>query len=302
MKLQVKESQRYAKMRAHTATHLLHAEIAQIFPNTKQAGSMVDEDILRFDFVTDRLLNQHEISHIEEKINQIIYLAYDVIVTEIGIDEASKLWAKMFFEDKYGDIVRVVKVDWQDWNISMEFCGGTHVENTKDIWAFTIISQEAIGSGIKRINAITWPKVIEKIQEVQYLLDDAVHKLGIKTATQISDRLDKILKEYEVMKSSFESMESKIITSTLQDIVFDENDDFDKIIKIPKDLNFKNVCFHAKWIFENQNILIYNEEWNFILLSNSASAKDMAGKLWLKWWWNENMLQGRDMKVLNFLK
>jgi len=110
MKLQVDKSQRYAKMRAHTATHLLHSEIAKIFPNTKQAGSMVDEDVVRFDFIADRLLTPQELSDIEKKINQIIYSAYEVETKEMNLDEASKLGAKMFFEDKYGDTVRVVIV------------------------------------------------------------------------------------------------------------------------------------------------------------------------------------------------
>jgi alanyl-tRNA synthetase len=220
----------------------------------------------------------------------------------MSIDEASKLGAKMFFEDKYGDTVRVVKVWDEEESISMEFCWWTHVVNTKDIWAFTIVSQEAVASGVKRISAITGPKVLEKIQEIQWLLDSSVEKLWIKTATQISDRLDKVLKEYDELKSGYESMEAKIIISTLKNIESKNLDWFDKVLEISKELNFKNVSFHAKWLFENQNILIYNNEWNFIILSNWASAKELANKIWLKWWGNDNMVQGRDMKVLELLK
>ena len=110
MKLSVNPAQRYAKMRAHTATHLLHAELAQFFPDTKQAWSLVDSDLLRFDFYADRLLTQQEIAIIEKRINQIIYLSCEVKIEEMKIEDAWKLWAKMFFEEKYGDVVRVVQV------------------------------------------------------------------------------------------------------------------------------------------------------------------------------------------------
>lgn len=130
MKLTVDHAQRFAKMRAHTAAHLLHAELVKIFPATKQAGSFVDEDYLRFDFAADRSLTSEELAKIQSNINTIIYAALPVTTTETSFDEAVKLGAKAFFEDKYGDVVRLVKVD-QD--ISTELCGGTHVTNTKDI-------------------------------------------------------------------------------------------------------------------------------------------------------------------------
>jgi alanyl-tRNA synthetase len=91
MQLIVEQSQRYAKMRAHTATHLLHAQLAKIFKNTKQAGSLVDEDYLRFDFNADRLLSNEEIHTIETAINHIIYSAYMVEVKELAYDEAIAL-------------------------------------------------------------------------------------------------------------------------------------------------------------------------------------------------------------------
>ncbi|HBB04465.1 TPA: hypothetical protein DCZ39_06310 [Patescibacteria group bacterium] len=91
MKLIVEQCQRYAKMRAHTATHLLHTELAKIFKTTKQAGSLVDEDYLRFDFNADRLLTSAEIHDIEKNMNQIIYGASTVDVKETSYDDAIKL-------------------------------------------------------------------------------------------------------------------------------------------------------------------------------------------------------------------
>lgn len=120
MQLTVNHPQRYAKMRAHTATHLLHAELGKVFPDTKQAGSLVDSDLLRFDFYAERLLNQQELASIEKRINQMIYLASDVKVEEMSIKEAEKLGAKMFFEEKYGDVVRVVQIKNTELPLEMQ--------------------------------------------------------------------------------------------------------------------------------------------------------------------------------------
>jgi alanyl-tRNA synthetase len=91
MKLSIDMDQRYAKMRAHTATHLLHAELGKIFPDTKQAGSLVDEDLLRFDFYANNLLTAQQIREIENNINRIIYSAYPVDLIETTFDEGVKL-------------------------------------------------------------------------------------------------------------------------------------------------------------------------------------------------------------------
>lgn len=305
MKAFVDNAQRYAKMRAHTATHLLHAELAKIFPTTKQAGSHVDADYLRFDYAAERTLTQEEILHIENAINAYIDNAYIVTTTETSLTEATKLWAKAFFEDKYGETVRLVQVQWEGTNkdkkeiISIELCGWTHVENTKDIWAFVIVSQEAVASWIKRITAVTWPKVVERMHEVQGILDTVVEKLWIKTHTQAVDKLEKTMKEYDEMKASLETLETTMIKNILTWSDFSSWKDLDKIFLVPTQLNFKNVAFQAKWIFKGQDVLIYTKEGNFVLLADKwVSAKVIAEKLGVKAWWIDTAVQGRDEKVL----
>lgn len=309
MKLIVEQCQRYAKMRAHTATHLLHTELAKIFKTTKQAGSLVDEDYLRFDFATDRLLTPEEIHAIEKNINEMIYAAYTVEVKEMSYDDAIKLWAKAFFEDKYGDIVRVVQVlwrvmsdEWQVKNISIELCWGTHVANTKDIGCFAITGQEAVASGVKRITAVTWPKLALRLNELQTALDTTVEKLWIKTYTQLADKLDKTLKEYDEMKMKVESLETNMIKNILQSKNFTSDKTFEKIFNISSDLNFKNVTFHAKGLFPDATILLYTKEWNFLILAKQwSSAKKIAEWLGVKWWGTDLMIQGRDEKVLKII-
>jgi len=287
-------------MRAHTATHLLHTELAKIFKTTKQAGSLVDEDYLRFDFNADRLLSPEEIHEIENNINQMIYDAYSVEVNETSYDEAVKMWAKAFFEDKYGDVVRVVRVfNHTEDIVSIELCGGTHVTNTKDMWCFAITGQEAVASWIKRITAVTWPKVSARIHEVQTILDMTIEKLWIKTHTQLADKLDKTLKEYDDMKATLESFESKMIIDALQTKDAKSDKHFKKIIKISSDLNFKNILPATKWLFDDMNVIIFNDEGNFLLLAKKwTSAKALAQEIGVKWGGNDVMVQGRDEKIV----
>lgn len=304
MELLVDQSQRYAKMRAHTATHLLHAELAKIFPTTKQAGSLVDEDYLRFDFHAERLLSQEEISTIENAVNTLIYSAYTVNISEVSYPDAIALGAKAFFEDKYGDTVRLVRVfDHDNQAISLELCGGTHVTNTKDIGCFAIVSQEAVASGVKRIVAVTGPKVSVKMHEIQDILATTVAKLGIKTSTQLVDKLDKTLKEYEDMKSTIESLETKMIKHMLEWSDFTVWKDLDKVFLVPSELNFKNVIFQAKWLLHDQNILIYTPEWWYVLLTKPwVSAKAFVQRLGLSGWGTDTMIQGKDPNVLHLFE
>jgi alanyl-tRNA synthetase len=233
-----------------------------------------------------------------------IYDAYTVEIKETSYNEAIKLWAKAFFEDKYGDIVRVVRVfNHKNEIASIELCGWTHVANTKDIGCFAITGQEAVASGVKRITAVVWPKVSVRIHEVQEILDTTVEKLWIKTPTQLADKLDKTLKEYDEMKANLESLETNMIKDILQSKNFSSDKIFEKIFSISSDLNFKNVTFQAKSLFFDSTILIYTKEWNFLILAKKgASAKKIAEELGIKWWWTDGMVQWRDEKVLWLFK
>ena len=302
MKLSIDMDQRYAKMRAHTATHLLHAELAKIFPDTKQAGSLVDEDLLRFDFYANNLLTWEQIRDIENNINHIIYSAYPVDLIETSFDEWVKLWAKAFFEEKYGDEVRVIRVHNWDENISVELCGWTHVSNTKEIWAFTIISQEAVASGIKRITAYTWPKVIEKLHSYEEILDWATSVLDVKSYAQINEKLQKYVKENSDLQQRVESLETSSLRWLLQSSLSKSNDDFSKIIELPSDVNFKALGGIIRGVFPSDRcVLLFSLEWNYIINTDwSISAKELVKKYWLRWWGSELMAQWKDEWILKF--
>ena len=299
MKLIIDQAQREAKRRAHTATHLLHASLSHYFPNTKQAGSLVDSDLLRFDFYAESLLTPAQIEEIETTINQEIYEALPVTTIETTFDEAKSLWAKAFFEEKYGDKVRLVRVFRGEEVISAELCGGTHVSNTKEIWAFSILSQEAVASGIKRITAITWPKVIEKIHEQNTILEKQVEIFQIKSIAQIEEKTIKFFKDYQDLSAKVEKLSQKLLKQQLLSGKEKHNADFTYILSLESGSDFKLLWTIAKEVLEIKTALFFTNEGNYLILTNGEiSAKDLAKKYDLKGGGSDMMVQGRDEKVL----
>jgi alanyl-tRNA synthetase len=143
---------RFPTMANHTATHVLHECLREVLgDHVKQAGSAVRPDKLRFDFTHPQALSAEERAEIERRANEKIFENHPVRTFETPIDEARKLGAQMLFTEKYGEIVRVVDID--GW--SVELCGGTHVRSTAEIGSFAILSEASVGSGARRIEAVT---------------------------------------------------------------------------------------------------------------------------------------------------
>jgi len=301
MKLSVDVSQRYAKMRAHTATHLLHAELVKIFPQTKQAWSLVDEDYLRFDFYADDALTDQQIETIAQNINQIINQALLVETQEMEYDEAINKWAKAFFEDKYDDIVRAVMI-WK-WDnkkaLSIELCGGTHVSNTSHIGTFSIFSQESIAAWTKRIVAVTWPKVSEELTKANQEIKNVAKLLWVQQ-NQIENKIKSEKKEKEDSLARNEQLERKIIGLDQQTTELISDKYLDQAIKLPDIVNFKTaLLFITNEIEKEKTTVVYNDKWNYAIISMDAKqAKEAAKALNLKWWGNETRYQWRDEKVL----
>jgi alanyl-tRNA synthetase len=161
---------RFPTMANHTATHLLHAALREVLgDHVHQAGSSVRPDKLRFDFTHGQALTAGERERVERIVNEHVFQAIPVRTFVTPIEEARKLGAMMLFGEKYGDEVRVVEID----GFSRELCGGTHVRSTAEIGPFVLLSEGSVGSGARRIEAVTageaWALLDERGRELEAL-------------------------------------------------------------------------------------------------------------------------------------
>ena len=151
----------------HTATHLLHAALRNLVGfHVKQAGSLVAPERLRFDFTHYAALSPEEVSEIENMVNAVVMKNSPVTTSVKDLNAAVAEGAMALFGEKYGDKVRVVSVD----TFSKELCGGTHVSRTGDIGLFKVVSESGIAAGVRRIEAITGPNLLNKFREDEQLI------------------------------------------------------------------------------------------------------------------------------------
>jgi alanyl-tRNA synthetase len=190
----VDKNRRNSIRRNHSATHLLHEALRENLGNhIQQAGSLVAPDYLRFDFNHFEKVTQSQLELIEKKVNEKILENIKVSTEEKSIETArenSKI--KMFFGDKYGDVVRVITIDPK---FSMELCGGTHVNNTSEIALFKIISESSVAAGVRRIEAITGEKVAEYIESLNVKIAESE-----KSKEELNSKIKQLEREISELK------------------------------------------------------------------------------------------------------
>ena len=191
---------RFPTMANHTATHLLHESLREVLgEHVKQAGSAVRPDKLRFDFTHPQALTAEERTEVERRVNERVFENLTVRTYETTIAEARKLGAMMLFGEKYGDVVRVVDIG--GW--SVELCGGTHVRSTAEIGPFVVLGESSVGSGARRIEAVTageaYALLRERAREADELRGELERarkekpKQQAETAYTVSERVDGVV-------------------------------------------------------------------------------------------------------------
>ena len=196
---------RKAIMRAHTATHLRTV----LGDHVHQAGSLVEEDYLRFDFTHFAALTAEELSRVSQEINNAILEGFAVEAKEMPIEEAKKTGAIALFSEKYGDVVRVVNVGG---GYSVEFCGGTHLDNSAKAGLFHIESEFSVASGVRRIEAVTGKRALEEMNRFQDMLFQAAAALKVKPI-DLKEKAGQMVAETRELRQTIEKLKAKEFVS-----------------------------------------------------------------------------------------
>ena len=213
--LEVDAKKRALSARNHSATHLLQKALRTVLgTHVEQAGSSVNEDRLRFDFTHFSAMTPEELKKVEEIVNEKIADALPVVVKNMPIEEAKKTGAQALFGEKYGDIVRVVNMG----DFSIEFCGGTHVQNTSEIAAFKIISETGVAAGVRRIEALTSEGLMKYYDELEEKLKNAAHLLKA-TPDNLADKITHLMSENKALHSEVESLKSRMAQDAVGDVM-----------------------------------------------------------------------------------
>jgi len=211
----VDRTRRLATMRNHTTTHLLHAALQKVLgDHAKQAGSLVAPDRLRFDFTHIKGLSHEEIAEVEKLVNQAIFDAIPVTREVMSIEAAQAKGATALFGEKYGDTVSIIEVP----GVSMEFCGGTHLDNTGIAGAFVITSESGVAAGIRRIEAATGHNAVAWLNERREAASEAGAMLKAQPA-DLPGKVKDLQQQVKDMHKEMKSLQAKLASGAGRDMM-----------------------------------------------------------------------------------
>lgn len=209
---------RWATMRNHSAAHLLQAALREVLgTHVEQAGSFVSPTVSRFDFSHFSAMTPDEIKAVENIVNAKILENLPVTMTEMPIEEAKKLGAMALFGEKYGDIVRVVKMG----DYSTEFCGGTHVDNTGRLGLYKIISESSVAAGVRRIEAVTGFGVLDYIATNDALIARTASALKVTSAKDLESKAVAMSAEVKELQKKNEELAAELAANAAKDMLGD---------------------------------------------------------------------------------
>ncbi|HET6572058.1 MAG TPA: alanine--tRNA ligase [Fimbriiglobus sp.] len=220
-------SDRPATMKNHTATHLLNLALRQVLGGqVDQKGSLVDADKTRFDFTHDKPLTKEQLREVEERVNQIVERDLPVTPVPMPLAEARKLpGVRAVFGEKYPDPVRVVmigadKPEAITPDLSVEFCGGTHLSRTGPIGYFKIVSQEGVAKGVRRVTAVTGRVALEEIRKMSAVVDDLTGKFQCR-AEELPARVESLQEEVKKLQQQLKKGVAADLTGVVDKLLAD---------------------------------------------------------------------------------
>lgn len=215
--LSVNAERRNATALNHTATHILHSVLRQVLgDHVKQAGSLVSPDRLRFDFTHFSGIDQEALDKIESAVNERIRGNASTSIEVMDAEKAFKSGATALFEEKYGDVVRVISLA----AFSKELCGGTHTDSTGNIGLFRIVSESSIASGVRRIEALTGAAAVSYTQRCENILQ-TLARLVREKPEELPHRVEKMISQQRLLEKELEKAKAKI-ASRATDAIDDE--------------------------------------------------------------------------------
>ncbi|HIE56955.1 MAG TPA: alanine--tRNA ligase, partial [Anaerolineales bacterium] len=221
----VDDARRMDIARNHTATHLLHSELRYVLgEHVQQAGSLVAPDRLRFDFTHPAMLTEDELGLVTRSVNDAILVNYPVEVAEERYRRAVSEGVIALFGEKYGDVVRVLRIGWPGEPFSQELCGGTHVNETGEIGLFHIVSEEGVGAGVRRIEAVTGRAAVDLVERQLGILQRTGAYLGVspdkvdRKTLDLLDELQSARKEIERLQEQLARREFEGLLEQVQSV------------------------------------------------------------------------------------
>ena len=206
---------REATARNHSATHLLQKALREVLgSHIEQAGSMVDENRLRFDFSHFQAVTPEQLADVERRVNAAILAAYPIEIKQMPVDEAKKLGAMALFGEKYGDTVRVVNMG----GYSIELCGGCHLKNTSEAGLCKIVSEGGVAAAVRRIEAVTGEGVLKYIEEKNAIIADSAAALKT-TEGELVHRCENVMEEIREQQRRIDVISEKIAHASANNVM-----------------------------------------------------------------------------------
>ncbi|MGQ7383648.1 alanine--tRNA ligase [Streptococcus suis] len=216
--LEIETKRRKGVEKNHTATHLLHAALHNIIgEHATQAGSLNEQDFLRFDFTHFEAVTAEELRRIEEEVNEQIWNAIPVVTVETDIDTAKEMGAMALFGEKYGKEVRVVTIG----DYSVELCGGTHVSNTAEIGIFKILKEEGIGSGTRRIIAVTGREAFLAYRNQEDALKEVAATIKSPQIKEVPNKVESLAQQVRDLQKENAALKEKAAAAAAGDVFKD---------------------------------------------------------------------------------
>ena len=266
------DENRYEIAKHHSATHLLHSALKHVLgDHVSQAGSLVEANRLRFDFSHPKAMTQDEVTKVEDFVNDVITRGISVETKVMGVDEAKQKGAMALFGEKYGDEVRVVSMG----DVSMELCGGTHVNNSSNIGAFFITKESGVSAGVRRIEAVCGKSAIDltknyrtTVAQISAEVKNKDPMLGIK----------RLKDEISTLKNEIKSLES----SNKKELTFEKTGDTDILVDVVDAGDIKQMIDDIKNQKDSVALMLFQKKGNKVLLAAGVKNANVKAGAWIK--------------------